>query len=66
MRAIHFAKPHSGSPYLEPLCGTWGSMDTHWTEDFAGVTCGACLDRLGDAGRPREAAGPAGPLALPG
>jgi hypothetical protein len=45
MRAIHLVRP-SGSAFLEPLCGGWGSMDTHWTEDEAGVTCGACLDAL--------------------
>lgn len=45
MRAIHFVRP-SGSPRVEPLCGDWGSMDSHWTEDAAGVTCGGCLDAL--------------------
>jgi len=45
MRAIHLVRP-SGGPILEPLCGGWGSMDTHWTEDPAGVTCGACLAAL--------------------
>jgi len=57
MRPIHFAKPPSGRPYLEPLCGAWGSMDTHWTEDSAGVTCDACLDLLrGGAGPGRTGA----------
>jgi len=60
MRAIHFAKPPAGNSYLEPLCGDWGSMDTHWTEDPGGVTCGACLDLLRGAGRPGQAAA-AGP-----
>jgi hypothetical protein len=47
MRATHFVKP-SGSPYVEPLCGVWGLMDTHWTEAAAGVTCDGCLQILRD------------------
>jgi hypothetical protein len=44
VRTIHFVKP-SGS-LLVPLCGDWAAMDTHWTEDAAGVTCAACLEGL--------------------
>ncbi len=54
MRPIHFVKPSAGS-VLEPLCGDWGSLASHWTEDAAGVTCGACLDALGARRRaPRQ------------
>ncbi len=60
MRAIHLVRP-SGSPHVEPLCGDWGSMDTHWTEDAAGVTCGSCLDALrGVASSARQDANPPG------
>lgn len=62
MRAIHFVRP-SGSPHIEPLCGDWGSMATHWTEDAAGVSCRGCLDVLRDpasSGARRGGAPPGG------
>jgi hypothetical protein len=65
MRAIHFVRP-TGSSRLEPLCGDWGSMDTHWTADVAGVTCVPCreaLRKIASSGPPRPpfsaGAGPA-------
>jgi len=45
MRPIHFVSPTAGL-HLQPLCGDWGSMASHWTEDAGGVTCGGCLDAL--------------------
>ena len=62
MRPVHLVKP-SGGPFVEPICGAWGSMADHWTDDAAGVTCGACLDLLrglphADVG-PRVSASPA-------
>lgn len=50
MRPVHFVKPTSG-PYVEPICGDWGSMASDWTADAAAVTCGACLDVLRDLAR---------------
>jgi len=62
MRAIHLVRPSPGSSQLEPLCGVWGPTDTHWTEDTAGVTCGACLEALRHAvaGGPRHLAAATG------
>jgi hypothetical protein len=45
MRPVHFLKPSAGH-YVEPLCGVWGLMDTHWTEVADAVTCGACQEAL--------------------
>lgn len=55
MRTIHYARPTAG-PHLEPLCGEWGSTDTHWTEDMDGVTCVACLEALRSLREPRAGA----------
>lgn len=55
MRAIHLLAPFDGR-WLQPLCGAWGDMDTHWTEDAAGVTCPACLAALRGPGPGRGAA----------
>lgn len=45
MRPIHFVRGLT-SGFLRPLCGDWGSMASHWTEEAAGVTCDACLAAL--------------------
>jgi hypothetical protein len=45
MRVMHFARP-AAAGYVEPWCGTWGSMDTDWTDVAAGVTCVACRTAL--------------------
>jgi hypothetical protein len=37
-----------------PLCGTWGSMDTDWTDAGGEVTCAACRIALRDAGPERS------------
>jgi len=59
MRAIHFLSS-SGGRWLQPLCGAWGAMDTHWTEDEAGVTCAACLADLRHPGSRVAERAPAG------
>ncbi len=41
MRVIHFQRT-SDTAHAVPWCGVWGSTDTDWTEDAAGVTCVAC------------------------
>lgn len=51
MRPYHFVRPTT-APLLEPLCGDWGYLDTHWTEDAGAVTCPACLEALRRQGRP--------------
>lgn len=45
MRIIHFEHP-SAAGGVQPLCGSWGSMDTDWTPVAAGVTCVACRDAM--------------------
>jgi len=44
MHTVHFAP--EGTALVRPLCGDWGSMDTEWTGDPAGVTCRACRAAL--------------------
>jgi hypothetical protein len=41
MRAIHLVKPNTTGG-VEPLCGSWGSMDTDWTTVASQVTCAEC------------------------
>lgn len=60
MRVVHRVRDDAAAR-LEPLCGDWGSMDTHWTEDAAGVTCAACLGILRDISRSGARGAPAGP-----
>jgi hypothetical protein len=45
MRVIHYAEL-DGRLHAEPLCGSWGSMDTDWTNDAGGVTCEPCRTAL--------------------
>jgi hypothetical protein len=42
MRVVHLVREEEAA-VLQPVCGDWGAMDTDWTHDPAGVTCGACL-----------------------
>jgi hypothetical protein len=50
MRVIHFERT-SGTGHAVPWCGVWGSTDTDWTEDAAGVTCVACRGAVLDGAR---------------
>jgi hypothetical protein len=61
MRVVHFAP--GGGARAEPLCGSWGSLDTDWTDAAGGVTCPGCQVglraaevRIGppDEGAPRD------------
>jgi hypothetical protein len=69
MRAIHLAAHHIAGG-VEPLCGSWGGMDTGWTTVVSEVTCASCAARLrqlaseerGGARSPRKLAS----LRLPG
>lgn len=54
MRVIHLERPEH-HPWVEPLCGEWGAMDTDWTDDVSAVTCAACAGALRDVGRPPAA-----------
>ena len=67
MRVIHFERT-SGTGHAVPWCGVWGSTDTDWTEDAAGVTRvarrGAMLD--GARGLDVEDASPRGSAIVQG
>jgi hypothetical protein len=41
MRAIHLVGPDTAAR-LEPLCGSWGSLDADWTTVASEATCAAC------------------------
>ncbi len=45
MRVVHQSRG-GDRPHAEPLCGSWGAMDTDWTDASDGVTCPACRDLL--------------------
>jgi hypothetical protein len=51
MRVVHFERLGS-KPWVEPLCGDWGAMDTDWTDVATGVTCVACESALRGARMP--------------
>jgi hypothetical protein len=56
MHAIHLAAHHIAGG-VEPLCGSWGGMDTGWTTVVSEVTCAACAARLASS-RPRSEEAP--------
>jgi hypothetical protein len=56
MRSVHLAG-RSGPDRLVPLCGSWGGMDSHWTDDPAAVTCARCREVLARAATSTRAAG---------
>jgi hypothetical protein len=64
MRAIHLAAP-GATRGVEPLCGSWGGMDTGWTTVVSELTCAACAARLGELPS-LERDGGARPAATPG
>lgn len=45
MRVVHLIGPHLDTG-LQPLCGTWGLLDSDWTSVPREATCAACLAEM--------------------